>query len=150
MSIYSLEIYRKPIEAIKKKKKKVEIRTNNSYENIDYTKLEPGDIIKFQIINGPPFVGLEVVDVEEGDAEDLSIAADAGLKSREVLHHEQPVPHRAAGLHLLNLAQCTVAYTHRLGSHLPAAAETPHPPPTPSCCTRAPTRSRTPLRRPSR
>ena len=56
MSIYSLEIYRKPIEAIISGTKKVEIRTNNSYENIDYTKLKPGDIIKFQIINGPPFV----------------------------------------------------------------------------------------------
>ena len=48
MSIYSLEIYRKPIEAIISGTKKVEIRTNNSYENIDYTKLEPGDIIKFK------------------------------------------------------------------------------------------------------
>ena len=69
MSIYSLEIYRKPLEAIISGRKKVEIRTNNSYENIDYTKLEPYDIIKFQIINGPPFVGLEIV---EKDA--LSVA----------------------------------------------------------------------------
>ena len=51
MSIYPLEIYRKPLEAIISGRKKVEIRTNNSYENIDYTKLEPYDIIKFQIIN---------------------------------------------------------------------------------------------------
>ena len=36
MSIYSLEIYRKPLEAINSGRKKVEIRTNNSYENIDY------------------------------------------------------------------------------------------------------------------
>ena len=62
MSIYPLEIYRKPLEAIISGRKKVEIRTNNSYENIDYTKLEPYDIIKFQIINGPPFVGLEIVE----------------------------------------------------------------------------------------
>ena len=34
MSIYSLEIYRKPLEAIISGKKKVEIRTNNTYENI--------------------------------------------------------------------------------------------------------------------
>ena len=61
MSIYPLEIYRKPLEAIISGRKKVEIRTNNSYENIDYTKLEPYDIIKFQIINGPPFVNLDVV-----------------------------------------------------------------------------------------
>ena len=44
MSIYPLEIYRKPLEAIISGRKKVEIRTNNSYENIDYTKLEPYDL----------------------------------------------------------------------------------------------------------
>ncbi len=73
MSIYSLEIYRKPIEAIISGTKKVEIRTNNSYENIDYTKLEPGDIIKFQIINGPPFVGLEIVEKDALSIEVLKV-----------------------------------------------------------------------------
>ena len=73
MSIYSLEIYRKPIEAIISGTKKVEIRTNNSYENIDYTKLEPYDIIKFQIINGPPFVGLEIVEKDALSVEVLKV-----------------------------------------------------------------------------
>ena len=73
MSIYPLEIYRKPLEAIISGRKKVEIRTNNSYENIDYKKLEPGDIIKFQIINGPPFVGLEIVEKDALSVEVLKV-----------------------------------------------------------------------------
>ena len=73
MSIYSLEIYRKPLEAIISGEKKVEIRTNNTYENIDYTKLEPYDIIKFQIINGPPFVGLEIVEKDALSVEVLKV-----------------------------------------------------------------------------
>ena len=59
---YQLEIYKKPLEAIKSGIKRIEIRTNNSYENIQYELLEPGDIISFQIINGPPFVNLDVID----------------------------------------------------------------------------------------
>ena len=59
---YQLEIYKKPLEAIKRGSKRIEIRTNNSYENIQYELLEPGDIISFQIINGPPFVNLDVID----------------------------------------------------------------------------------------
>ncbi len=59
---YQLEIYKKPLEAIKCGSKRIEIRTNNSYENIQYELLEPGDIISFQIINGPPFVNLDVID----------------------------------------------------------------------------------------
>lgn len=58
---YQLEIYKKPLEAIKSSSKRIEIRTNNSYENIQYELLEPGDIISFQIINGPPFVNLDVI-----------------------------------------------------------------------------------------
>jgi|TARA_A100001037_G_C15137163_1_gene631746 ASC-1-like (ASCH) protein len=73
MSTYPLEIYRKPLEAIISGRKKVEIRTNNSYENIDYTKLEPYDIIKFQIINGPPFVGLEIVEKDALSVEVLKV-----------------------------------------------------------------------------
>jgi len=48
MSIYPLEIYRKPLEAIISGRKKVEIRTNNSYENIDYPKLEPMTLLNFK------------------------------------------------------------------------------------------------------
>ena len=58
---YQLEIYKKPLEAIKRGSKRIEIRTNNSYENIQHELLEPGDIISFQIINGPPFVNLDVI-----------------------------------------------------------------------------------------
>jgi len=58
---YQLEIYKKPLEAIKSSSKRIEIRTNNSYENIKYELLEPGDIISFQIINGPPFVNLDII-----------------------------------------------------------------------------------------
>ena len=82
MSIYPLEIYRKPLEAIISGRKKVEIRTNNSYENIDYTKLEPYDIIKFQIINGPPFVGLEIV---EKDALSVEVIKVIKYKNPEAL-----------------------------------------------------------------
>ena len=58
---YKLEIYKEPLKAIKNGIKRIEIRTNNSYENIDYNYLQPGDLISFQIINGPPFVNLDVV-----------------------------------------------------------------------------------------
>lgn len=61
-SEYQLEIYKKPLEAIKSGSKRIEIRTNNSYENVQYDLLEHGDIISFQIINGPPFVNLDVID----------------------------------------------------------------------------------------
>ena len=60
-SSYKLEIYKKPLEAIKNGTKHIEIRTNNSYEAIDYSLLKVDDIISFQIINGPPFVNLDVV-----------------------------------------------------------------------------------------
>ena len=80
MNTYKLEIYRKPLEAIIAGLKKVEIRTNNSYENIRYDKLEKGDIIQFQIISGPPFIGLDII---EPDAltvrvEDVRCYPDAG------------------------------------------------------------------------
>ncbi len=82
MSIYSLEIYRKPLEAIISGKKKVEIRTNNTYENIDYKKLQTGDIIKFQIIKGPPFVGLEII---EKDALSIEVITVINYKNPEDL-----------------------------------------------------------------
>ena len=47
---YKLEIYEAPLEAIKNGSKKVEIRTNNSYEEINYDELVSGDILSFQII----------------------------------------------------------------------------------------------------
>ena len=58
---YKLEIYEKPLKAIKAGVKTVEIRTNNSYEEIDYDRLKKEDTISFQIISGPPFTGLDVV-----------------------------------------------------------------------------------------
>ena len=60
-SLYKLETYKKPLDAIKNGSKNIEIRTNNSYEAIDYSLLKVDDIISFQIINGPPFVNLDVV-----------------------------------------------------------------------------------------
>ena len=60
-SSYKLEIYKKPLDAIKNGTKHIEIRTNNSYEAIDYSLLKVDDIISFQIINGPPFVNLDVI-----------------------------------------------------------------------------------------
>ena len=60
-SLYKLEIYKKPLDAIKNGTKHIEIRTNNSYEAIDYSLLKVDDVISFQIINGPPFVNLDVV-----------------------------------------------------------------------------------------
>ncbi|MEZ8196188.1 hypothetical protein [Vibrio cortegadensis] len=72
MSDYKLEIYRKPLEAIVAGSKKVEIRTNNSYESIQYDKLKVGDRIQFQIISGPPFIGLDVI---EPDALSVTVKA---------------------------------------------------------------------------
>ena len=60
-SSYKLEIYKKPLDAIKNGTKHIEIRTNNSYEAIDYSLLKVDDIISFQIINGPPFINLDVI-----------------------------------------------------------------------------------------
>ena len=60
-SSYKLEIYKKPLEAIKNGTKHIEIRTNNSYEAIDYSLLKVDDVISFQIINGPPFINLDVI-----------------------------------------------------------------------------------------
>ena len=60
-SSYKLEIYKKPLEAIKNGSKNIEIRTNNSYEAIDYSLLKVDDVISFQIINGPPFINLDVI-----------------------------------------------------------------------------------------
>ena len=60
-SLYKLEIYKKPLDAIKNGTKHIEIRTNNSYEAIDYSLLKVDDVISFQIINGPPFVNLDVI-----------------------------------------------------------------------------------------
>ena len=61
MNSYKLEIYQRPLDAIKSGAKRVEIRTNNSYEAIQYDQLTKGDHIAFQVISGPPFVGLDVI-----------------------------------------------------------------------------------------
>ena len=61
MNSYKLEIYQRPLDAIKSGAKRVEIRTNNSYEAIQYDQLTKGDRIAFQVISGPPFVGLDVI-----------------------------------------------------------------------------------------
>ena len=92
MTTYPLEIYRGPLEAIRAGTKKVEIRTLNSYESIPYDKLLPGDRILFQIIAGPPFGGLEVVE------------ADALLvEVRKVLHYPNPgALLRAEGMEVLS------------------------------------------------
>ena len=70
---YSLEIYKKPLEAIQAGIKKVEIRTNNSYEQINYNRLQVGDIISFQVISGPPFVGLDVIEADALMVEVVSV-----------------------------------------------------------------------------
>ncbi|CAH0536686.1 hypothetical protein [Vibrio marisflavi] len=62
MATYKLEIYKRPLEAIISGVKKVEIRTNNSYEKIRYEQLNKGDLIQFQIISGPPFIGLDIIE----------------------------------------------------------------------------------------
>ena len=86
MKTYRLEIYRKPLEAIQSGKKKVEIRTTNSYEQIDYALLAPKDIIKFQIISGPPFKNLQII---EKDVLDIKVTKVINYKTpRELLEEE--------------------------------------------------------------
>ena len=70
---YKLEIYENPLKAIESGLKKVEIRTNNTYEEINYDQLLPGDILSFQIIPGPPFIGLEVIIPDALEAEVLKV-----------------------------------------------------------------------------
>ena len=83
---YSLEIYKKPLEAIQAGIKKVEIRTNNSYEQINYNRLQVGDTISFQVISGPPFVGLDVI---EADALMVEVVSVIKYKDpRELLKQE--------------------------------------------------------------
>ena len=83
---YSLEIYKKPLEAIQAGIKKVEIRTNNSYEQINYNRLQVGDTILFQVISGPPFVGLDVI---EADALMVEVVSVIKYKDpRELLKQE--------------------------------------------------------------
>ena len=47
-SSYKLEIYKKPLDAIKNGTKHIEIRTNNSYEAIDYSLLKVDDEFHFR------------------------------------------------------------------------------------------------------
>tara|TARA_B100001079_G_C15984975_1_gene329182 strand:- start:84 stop:473 length:390 start_codon:yes stop_codon:yes gene_type:complete len=83
---YKLEIYKQPLEAIKNGYKRIEIRTNNSYEDIDYKELNYGDIISFQIINGPPFINLDVI---IPDALKVKVISVKNYKDpKELLIHE--------------------------------------------------------------
>ena len=83
---YKLEIYKKPLEAIKNGYKRIEIRTNNSYEDIDYKELNYGDIISFQIISGPPFINLDVI---IPDALKVKVISVKNYKDpKELLIHE--------------------------------------------------------------
>ena len=70
---YKLEIYESSLKAIKSGLKKVEIRTNNTYEEINYDQLLPGDILSFQIIPGPPFIGLEIITPDALEVEVLKV-----------------------------------------------------------------------------
>ena len=70
---YKLEIYESPLKAIQSGLKKVEIRTNNTYEEINYDQLLPGDILSFQIISGPPFIGLEIITPDALEVEVLKV-----------------------------------------------------------------------------
>jgi len=60
MKYYS-QIYQLPFDAILKCIKKFELRTNTSYETIDYSKIQKGDQIEFSVIAGPPFVDFTVI-----------------------------------------------------------------------------------------
>ena len=70
---YKLEIYESSLKAIKSGLKKVEIRTNNTYEEINYDQLLPRDILSFQIIPGPPFIGLEIITPDALEVEVLKV-----------------------------------------------------------------------------
>lgn len=82
----NLEIYKMPLEAIRSGIKKVEIRTNNSYESIRYDKLSKGEQISFQIISGPPFVGLNVIEANALTVEVIAVRHYSN--PRELLENE--------------------------------------------------------------
>lgn len=58
---YRTEIYQLPFDAIVSGTKKYELRTNTSYEKIDYSTLQTGDQIEFSVISGPPFVDFTII-----------------------------------------------------------------------------------------
>jgi len=58
---YYTEIYQLPFDAILDGSKKFELRTNTSYEKIDYCNLRTGDQIEFKVIAGPPFINFDVI-----------------------------------------------------------------------------------------
>ena len=58
---YYTQIYQLPFDAILAGSKKFEMRTNTSYEKIDYSKLKTDDQIEFEVIAGPPFVDFKVI-----------------------------------------------------------------------------------------
>lgn len=59
--LFKTKIYQQPFDAIIAGEKTFELRTNASYEDIDYTKLVTGDKIEFEVIAGPPFVDFEPI-----------------------------------------------------------------------------------------
>jgi ASC-1-like (ASCH) protein len=58
---YYTEIYQLPFNAILAGTKKFELRSNTSYEKIDYRSLKTDDQIEFKVIAGPPFVNFDVI-----------------------------------------------------------------------------------------
>ena len=66
---YNIPIYRRAFEAIQSGKKKFEVRTLKSYEDIDYSQVCIGDVFSFQIVAGPPFRNLDVISDEVLEAE---------------------------------------------------------------------------------
>ncbi len=61
---YRTQIYQLPFDAIWAGSKKFELRTNTSYETIDYSQLKTGDTIEFEVIAGPPFIDLSPIHKE--------------------------------------------------------------------------------------
>ena len=58
---YYTQIYQLPFNALLDGSKRFELRTNTSYEKIDYSKLKTDDQIEFEVIEGPPFVDFKVL-----------------------------------------------------------------------------------------
>jgi ASC-1-like (ASCH) protein len=58
---YTTKIYQQPFDAIVAGDKTFELRTNASYEDIDYTQIVLGDEIEFEVIAGPPFVDFTII-----------------------------------------------------------------------------------------
>ncbi len=78
---YYTKIYQLPCDAIVAGTKKYELRTNTSYEEIDYSSLKTGDEIEFEVIAGPPFKNFEPIHdrkllITIGEVKHFNSAAD--------------------------------------------------------------------------